>query len=106
MEFTAFVYQVYNQILSSFLEFTTFANITESARGFPRLISDGYHFGLPKMNHINKETIVWQCTGSDANRKRCTASVVTKTIDGYAMMCDRKREHICTKPTPNTKTNE
>lgn len=72
----------------------------ESMRGFPRVIHDGYYFGLPRASHITKEIITWQCTGSEfGTRKRCSATVQTRTIDGYAMMRIRNTNHICVKPS-------
>lgn len=72
----------------------------ESMRGFPRVIYEGYYFGLPNASHINREIITWQCTGSElGTRKRCAATVQTKTIDGYSMMRGRNLKHICVKPS-------
>lgn len=69
-----------------------------SARGFPRVIHEGYSYGLQNASHINKKTITWFCTGSEVGtRKRCMATVATTKIDGYAMLSVRNQNHICYK---------
>lgn len=81
-----------------FSGYCIFVEVTQSARGFPRVHHDGYSFGLVNSLHLNRETVVWNCTGSEpGTRRRCTATVVTKVIDGYYMMNERNTNHICAK---------
>lgn len=77
-----------------FSGFTSFANITKSARGYPRIIHDGWTYGLPNVKHKHKERNLWLCTAS-FKKKRCSASIETCIIDGYTMLKIRKRQHIC-----------
>lgn len=82
-------------------EFTIFADITETDKGYPRLQFDGYTFGRRTRQGkalIEKcyDDCLWVCT-RNFNRKRCCARVETKTIDGYVMMRVKKPQHICAK---------
>lgn len=74
-----------------------FANITDGQNGYPRLQHGGYTFGRRKVkNHGFEEGCMkWTCTRSAKNKKRCTASVETKIIDGYVMMRVINANHIC-----------
>lgn len=82
-----------------FPEYTIYADVTKSIRGYPRIIHDGYAFGLWNASTISEHKIArWVCTGSQPiSRKRCCAAISTKMIDGYVMMCNRKQKHICSK---------
>lgn len=83
--------------LFSFSEFTIYANVTASSRGFPRIIHDGYAFGLLNASKISQQKItLWKCTGSEpGTRKRCGASIRTKLINGLTMMSERNYTHNC-----------
>lgn len=81
--------------ISYFSGFTLFAYITKSSRGYPRIIHDGFTYGLPNVKNKDKERNIWFCTASDAKRKRCSASIETRIIDGYTMLKIHKRQHIC-----------
>ncbi|XP_031625161.1 modifier of mdg4-like isoform X33 [Contarinia nasturtii] len=86
-------------------EFITFADIQETRTGFPRLQYNGHSFGrrISKKGEIEcvdfygQDNMKWTCTRSDQNKKRCTASVATKRVDGYVMMRVINPNHICTK---------
>lgn len=91
-----------NQNIVYFSEYTIFANITKSARGFPRLIYDDHTYGLQYGSYIEKEKNTWTCTGSELlSRKRCLASVKTKIFDGFAMLRVHNTNHICKKTKKN-----
>lgn len=83
-------------------KFTIFANITETSNGFPRLEYDGHTFGRRKLKsdeqlkYFDASTLRWACTKSKRN-KRCTATVITRLIDGYVMMRVHNPHHICSK---------
>lgn len=85
------------------IEFTIFAEITETTAGFPRLHYEGHTFGRRKLKsdvnskYYDKEHMRWICTRSDKNKRRCTATIMTKVIDGYVMMREKNLNHICTK---------
>lgn len=81
-----------------FSDYTEFANIKLSERGYPRLIHNGYSYGVngKTTTHTN-----WQCTRCEPNdgiskrQKRCIASIQTKVIDGYEMIIVRNPHHTC-----------
>lgn len=94
--------QLNNKIKNSLSDYPYFAKIKHSVRGYPRVIYDGYSYGLSKASDINREKITWTCTGSEfGTRKRCFATVATKNIDGYAMLGVRNQKHICFKHPDN-----
>lgn len=80
-----------------------FANITETSKGYPRLQYEDYTYGRRKLKknedpkYLDAAEMHWTCTRSDNNKKRCTARIITKVIDGYVMMKERNPTHICTK---------
>ena len=81
-----------------------FANITETSRGFPRILYDGCTYGRKKSkkedsNKYFEDTTLWVCT-KNVGKRRCTAMLETKKIDGFIMMQERKNNHIC---KPNKK---
>lgn len=83
--------------------FPIFADITESKRGMPRIEYQGHTYGR-KLNHGSKEYYEetvhpqrWVCTKNDGNKKRCTASMRSKVINGYVMMQVYNPNHICKK---------
>lgn len=82
-------------------DFTVFADISKTGNGFPRLQYEGYTFGRRKCRSnentrdFGADNIQWICTRSDRNKKRCTAKMLTKVIDGYVMMRVKNPHHIC-----------
>lgn len=85
-----------------FSEFSIFANIETTARGFKRINYGGYSYGWMSTRNEHKLRQYWSCTGSNSNRKRCIARVETEYIDGYTMMRLRRQDHICVVSTKNT----
>lgn len=86
-------------MLYFFTEFTALANITYTARGFPRIVHDGYSYGMRKEAQNNRNQARWVCTGTEVgSRKRCVATIQSKVIGGRTMVCVRKQNHICVKP--------
>lgn len=80
-------------------KFTMFANITETSKGFPRILHDGHTYGRRKKQNSNgkkyfEDSAFWVCT-KNVNKRRCTAKLETKIIDGFIMMHERKAHHIC-----------
>lgn len=79
-------------------KFTMFANITETSKGFPRISYNGHTYGRRKMKHNGnkyfEETTLWVCTKT-VKKRRCTARLETKKINGFIMMHERKQHHIC-----------
>lgn len=84
-----------NRKFHSYFSGFIFANITKSSRGYPRIIQGPHTYGLPNVKTKDKERNLWLCTGSDARKKRCSASIETRIIDGYTMSKIRKSQHIC-----------
>lgn len=79
-------------------DYQTFACITKSDRGYPKLLYNGFTYGIK-----NKlaATTVWQCTrnaktieGGEKN-KRCSSKINTKIIKGYEMLSVRNPFHNC-----------
>lgn len=82
-----------------FTSFTIFANVARSAHGHLQIHHGGYTYGLKNLKYMNKEKIVWKCTGSETGtRKRCPATVQTLKTDGYTMLKLRNTNHICFRP--------
>lgn len=80
-------------------KFTMFANITETAKGFPRITHDGHTYGRKKAknsdgNKYFEDTTYWMCT-KNVGKRRCPAMLETKKINGFIMMHERKTNHIC-----------
>lgn len=71
------------------------AEVTRSKRGYPRIYYDGHHYGF---KNVNSSTTVWLCTGS-LNKRRCTASIQSKNINGIEMMKIQNRRHFCNGET-------
>lgn len=76
-----------------------FANITETSKGFPRIMHNGHTYGRKKIKNQNgdkyfEDMAFWVCT-KNVGKKRCTASLETKKINGLIMMHQRKAQHIC-----------
>lgn len=71
--------------------FNIVAEVTKSKRGYPRIYYDGHHYGFKT---VNSSTTVWLCTGS-LNKRRCTASIQSKNINGIEMMKIQNRRHFC-----------
>lgn len=92
----------------SFTVFTIYAHVTASARGFPRVIYDGYAFGMKAKTCNDPQQVTrWVCTGSESiTRKRCCASIQTKQINGFTMMSERSCKHNCTKLNEPTHDNQ
>lgn len=86
-------------------DFTIFAEVTQSANGFPKILYDNYAYGRKTTNYIwrkankcDQAVSYWACTGSDLKtKKRCLASIMTRVIDGYTMMRFKNPNHLCTK---------
>lgn len=75
-------------------EYTTFADIEITDRGYRRLSLLGYMFGENKssktFDSVGGEQSYWRCTGGSKNqhnkRIRCNAHVRTRVIQGYEMI--------------------
>lgn len=70
-------------------EFTTFANICTSKRGFKQLVLYENTFGA--IDQARNGTTIWRCTQPIINATtkkpgRCKARLRTKIIDGYEMI--------------------
>lgn len=81
-----------------FVGFSHFANISIAASGARRVVHDGFTFGVFK-NYAKSGILAWRCIKDNKDkqtgvRKRCTAIVRTKTIDGYEMLKPSKTPHI------------
>lgn len=75
-------------LVSFITGYEVFANITRSNRGFPMVAYNGHRYGRKSGN-------IWVCTRSDKYKKRCTATVCTRIVDGYTMLRIRNPIHIC-----------
>lgn len=96
------MFQSFEIIFTNFIKiyffnvgFEIFAHVTASSRGHPRIFNDGYSYGPSSIKRINKKRLRWLCTASDANRKRCRASIETITVDGQMMLRHLSTGHIC-----------
>lgn len=67
------------------------ANILMSNRGYPRIYHGDHSYGL---QIVRQDRTVWLCTGS-IKKRRCTASVETKEINGVLMMKEKNQKHFC-----------
>lgn len=68
-------------------EYSTFAKIDVGSRGRLRIRCGGYTYGQLANNRF-----VWRCT-ANKNRKRCSARIRTRIIEGYEMIRTTKCSH-------------
>lgn len=79
------------QSVDSITGFNFVTDVMKSKRGYPRIYFDGHQYGL---KNVNSNTTVWLCTGS-MNKKRCTASIHSRQINGIEMMKIQNGKHLC-----------
>lgn len=81
---------------SPFADYPFKAVLTQSRRGFPRVVHDGYTYGLPNNKRGLKVRNRWMCTGSNSSRKRCRATVETCLVaDDDRRVRLGRQHHIC-----------
>lgn len=99
--FNQLITYVVQYAVSFSTEFTIFALIKSTDRGFQHLIYDGYRFGIRKINGIKTSKYgitTWRCTSKKENSSaRCNGKVYTKIIKGYEMLQAKNLTHECLK---------
>lgn len=63
----------------------------QSQRNRPNIHHNGHKYG----QNSTKNPSIWFCTKTDADRKRCPASIQTMNVNGISMMRLRNQNHIC-----------
>lgn len=69
------------------------ANIVATRHGFPRIEYNGYSFGF-KRGKDGGQITTWMCT-KNLKKRRCTATVDTKYINGIMMLKVLNPKYLC-----------
>lgn len=81
-----------------FTEYSIFADIYVTKRGFRRLVYNGEHFGESRAGPNNVSR--WRCVAQIINKiskkcGKCKAHLQTKLINGYEMIKDPNEAEHC-----------